>query len=736
MSRFLPSVLVSLLLLASPVFAQDYRSRIQGTVTDSSSAAIVGAQVTLLNTRTGVSVIRETNEAGRYLFDLVEPGTYNITVENVGFNRFVQQQLNVLSRADVTVDAQMQVGEVTETITVTAEATALQFNTAKLETTVSQQLTQSLPQLYRNAFLLAQLDPSVQSTSWGEDNPYDTWASNNLRIGGSGQFTNDLQVDGSPAGISVKTGYVPSTDMVQEVNVVQNAVDAEYGHSSGSAISLVMKAGTNEYHGNAFFQAQRAKWNALENRVFRTENQTRNNMFGGTFGGAIIKNKLFNFVGFEGWEKTEPAALYNTVPTDLERAGDFSGTITEDGALRPIYDPWSTQTASDGTITREPFAGNVIPGSRINSVAARYTSQLWKANGPGIDAYHTDNFIVSTPIKYPYKNFSNRTDYVVNDKLRVYGRASLTRTPVQVTGNPTGSPIYMSDRGANYDMASYAGDATYVLSPETILNIHGGYHSFRDESNFATDFSDEWSFEGVFPGLNFYDPVFADPSVPKLIPRMTINGGTHMGPGGGYWHETPHAWEVSAKLTQQHGNHFLKMGTDVRSATTNSLLLSVHAGFGFDAVPTAETYNNPDLLLSGDSFATFLTGAIAPQGDGSGANNWDSGETGFPINISPQVVSRFYGFYLNDDWKVTPKLTLTLGIRYEYESPFQDSLNRETRALDLNAPIPELQGTTMPAEVSEFYQGSWSMNGAFQFASDENRGSWNGGSGTISPRIG
>jgi hypothetical protein len=737
MSCVLPSlVIASLLLLASPVFGQDYRSRIQGSVTDPSDAAIVGAQVTLMNTKTGVSTVQGTNVAGHYLFDLVEPGTYTITVESPGFSRFVQEQLSVSSRADVTVDAQMQVGEVSETVTVTAEAASLQFNNAKLETTVNQQLTSSLPQLYRNVFLLAQLDPSVQSTSWGEDNPYDTWASNNLRIGGSGQFTNDLQVDGSPAGISVKTGYVPSTDMVQEVNVVQNAVDAEYGHSSGSAISVVMKSGTNDYHGNAFFQAQRAKWNALENRVFRTENQTRNNMFGATFGNAIIKNKLFNFVGFEGWEKTEPATLYNTVPTDLERAGDFSGTMTDEGALRPIYDPWSTQTAADGTITRQQYPNNTIPAAQLNPTAVRYTGALWKANGPGIDAFHTNNYVVSTPIKYPYKNFSDRVDYVASEKLRVYGRISLTRTPVQVTGNPTGSPIYMSDRGADYNMGSWAGNATYIVSPSTVLNIHGGYHSFRDASHFATDFDPAWSWEGVFPNANFFDPVFADPSVPKLIPRMTVNGGTHMGPGGGYWHETPHNWEISAKLTQQRGNHFLKFGTDVRNTVTNSLLIDVLPGFGFDAGPTADTYNNPDLLLSGDSYATFLTGAITPNLGGGDGNWWDSGYTAFPIDISPQVRSRFYGFFVNDDWKVTRDLTLSLGLRYEYESPFQDAENRETRALDLNAPIPELQGTVMPDEVRQFYQGSWSMNGAFQFASDDHRGSWDGGWGTISPRIG
>ena len=118
------------------------------------------------------------------------------------------------------------------------------------------------------------------------------------------------------------------------------------------------------------------------------------------------------------------------------------------------------------------------------------------------------------------------------------------------------------------------------------------------------------------------------------------------------------------------------------------------------------------------------------------ANNWDSGHTAFPIDISPHVRSRFYGLYLNDDWKVTRNLTLSLGLRYEYESPFHDAQNRETRALDLNAPIPELQGTQMPAELGQFYQGPWNMTGAFQFASDQHPGSWDGGAGSVSPRIG
>jgi hypothetical protein len=745
-SRFssIARLMVLLVLLSSLAWGQEYRGRVQGNILDSSQAVVAGATVTLLNTKTGASMVRQSSETGHYLFDLIEPGTYTITVEFQGFSKHVEEDVRVASRADLTIDVSLKPGELKETISVTADAATLQFNTAKLETTVDQKLTQALPQLYRNVFLLAQLDPSVESTSWGEDNPYDTWASNNLRIGGSGQFTNDLQVDGSPSGISVKTGYVPSPDMVQEVNVLQNTLDAEYGHSSGSSISVVMKAGTNEYHGTGFYQAQRPKLNALENRVYRSENQTFNNMFGGTFSSPILKNKLFNFVGYEQWEKTEPGMLYNTVPTDAERMGDFSQTLGDDGNLRVIYDPWTTQTAPDGTITRTPFPNNIIPPDRIDPIAAKYTAALWKANGPGIDNFHTNNFVVSTPIKYPYKNFSDRADYIVNDRLRIYGRFSRTLTPVGVTGNPTGSPMYMSDRGADYNMKSFAGDATYTMSPTTVLNFHGGYHNFTDVSHFATDFPPEWSWQGVFGNNNFYAPIFADPSIPQLIPRMSIclqtNAPcTHMGPGGGYWHETPHAMEFSGKIAQQRGKHYLKAGADIRRTNTNSLILNVNPGFGFDQLPTAATYNNPNLLYSGDSYATFLLGAIAPTdlaSWGGNGNWWDSGATGFPVNIAPDTRSKFYGFYLNDDFKVTRNLTLNLGLRYEYESPFHDAQNRESRALDLSQAIPELQGITMPEEMEPFYSGPWKMNGAFQFASNEHPGAWDGGWGTLSPRIG
>lgn len=737
------ALLFAAALVAAPCIAQEFRGRIQGTVTDTSQASVVGATVTLRNVGTGVVTTRQTGDAGQYIFDLVQPGTYTVVIELSGFTRFAQENILLQQRGDVTVNATLKAGDVKETVTVSAEANAVQFNTAKLETTVDSRLTSSVPQLYRTPFLLAQLDPAVEkSDGQSEYMPYHSWGPNTQKVGGGQNYTADLQVDGAPVGIGYKTSYVPSPDMVQEVNVQQNTVDAEYGHSAGSAISLTLKSGSNQYHGTAFYQGQYPWANALENRVYRTTNLGRNHMYGGTLGHPILKNKLFNFVAYEGWEQTDPSLLIQTLPTDLERAGNFSQSLNNVGGLRTIYDPWSTQTSPDGrTITRTPFPNNIIPQAQLDPVATGYTSHLWAANSPGIGPYHVNNYSVSLPIKFPYKNFSDRVDYQITDKLRVSGRISLFKTPV-TSSNPTGSDYFISDRGSNRNATSITGDVTYAMSPHTVINLRGDYHSFVDESNYASQFSVEgWS--KIWPNNDFYKAAFQDPSVPVLLPRMSITGtdgntrNLNMGPGGGYWNQKPTGDSFSAKIAQQRGSHYLKAGFDTRGTRSPQGLILSNPGFGFDARPTSETYVNPNTLLSGDGYATFLIGAIAPT-NGS-PSDWDSNGTSMPVINFLKPSTRFYGAFLNDDWKITRNLTLNLGLRYEYEQAWREDQNRSVRPLDLTVPIPEFQGANapqIPAVVKQFYGGPTIYNGAFQFTDGSNRGQWNAGSGVWSPRIG
>lgn len=733
---------LALAAFAFTLTAQEYRGRVQGFVSDPTQAAITGATVTLHNVDTGVTATRQTGEQGRYLFDLVLPGKYTVTVQLQGFNKFVQANVVLQSRSDVTVDAVLRPGDVRETVTVEGQSNAVQFNTSKLETTVDSALVSNLPQISRNPLLLARLDPAVvQSDTSREVEPYMTWSGNRQQIGGGRDYSNDLQIDGSPIGIGYKTSYMPSPDSVQEVAVQQNAVDAEYGHSSGSAITLTMKAGTNDWHGNAFYQGQYPWANALENRVLRTINLGRTHMYGGTLGNPIKKNKLFNFFSYEQWRKTDPNDLLHTLPTDLERQGNFSQSLNAVGGLRTIYDPWTTQTSEDGrTITRMPLPGNVIPKSAQDPVATMYMSNLWKANRPGQGPYNVNNYYVPLPIRYDYHNISNRTDYVMSDKLRFYGRYSKLWTPV-TTANPTGSEFYVNDRGSQRDALSVSGDAVYMVSPSTIVNINATYHSFVDSSKYADSAKTDWG--KIWPNSNFYNTIFGNKVVPQLLPRMSIMGvnngeyWTAMGPRGGTWDQRPTADSVSVKVARQQGKHYLKMGADTRGTRTTSLIVSNNPGFGFQADGTAATYVNPDLRTSGDGYATFLMGVVQPAG--GGADSWDSGSTSMTASILPQGQNRFYGMFLNDDWKISRNLTLNLGLRYEYETAYTDPENRLTRPLDLTSPIPEMQGAgapQIPAEVRQFYEGPTTFNGAFQFADADNRGQWNSGKGGFSPRIG
>ncbi|MCC6540272.1 MAG: carboxypeptidase regulatory-like domain-containing protein [Bryobacterales bacterium] len=714
----------------------------QGAVTDSTNAPVAGATVTLKNIDTGVSATRQSTDQGRYLFDLVLPGTYTVTVQLQGFNKFVQEKIVLQSRADVTVDATLRPGDVSESVTVTDQASTVQFNTSKLETTVDQALVSNLPQMSRNPLLLARLDPAVvQQDTAREVEPYFTWSGNRQEIGGGRNYSNDLQVDGSPIGIGYKTSYMPSPDAVQEVAVQQNAIDAEYGHSAGSAITLTMKSGTNSWHGNAFYQGQYPWANALENRVFRTINLGRTHMYGGTLGNPIKKNKLFNFFAYEQWRKTDPNDFLNTLPTDLERSGDFSRSLNAVGGLRTIYDPFTTETSADGrTVTRMPFPGNAIPRSQQDPIAVQYLGQLWKPNRAGTGNYNINNYYVPLPIRYDYHNISNRTDYIMSDRLRFYGRYSKLWTPVTTT-NPTGSELFVNDRGSQRDATSISGDAVWTASPTTIVNINATYHSFVDASRFATTCSGCWA--KTWPNANFHKTVFDNKAVPELVPRMSVMGAgtgeywTSMGPRGGTWDQRPDADSVSLKIARQQGKHYLKMGADTRGSRTTSLIVNNNPGFGFQADTTNATYIAPDLRTSGDGYATFLLGALQPAGNG--ADSWDSGSTSMTATILPQGQNRFYGTFINDDWKVSRDLTINLGLRYEFETAYQDPQDRLTRPLDLTSPIPEMQGANapqLPAEVKQFYNGPTVFNGAFQFADSSNRGQWNAGRGGFSPRIG
>src|SRR5436190_5490883 len=390
-----------LLLLAacvSGVFAQDYRAKVQGLVTDSTDAIVPGAKVTLLNNGTGIATVRDSGGNGLYLFDSVEPGTYTVSAELQGFSKQVHENVLVQTRADVTVNFGLKPGGTVETVTVEASAVALQFNTTTRELTVDRKMLAELPVKARNPFSLALLDPAVVSRYTSEKNPFFMWSSSSMDVGGNTNQKNDLLLDGAPIQIGPKGSYAPPMDAVQEFSIQQNSVDAEFGHSGGGTMSVSMKSGTNEFHGTASYFGRNPKLNAILNPTNRTKNFVRNHIWGGTVGGPIKKNRVFNFFAYEGWRTKEPKDAARTMPTELERTGDFSKSLTRTGTLRTIYDPETTVlNVATNTATRQPFVGNVIPQTRIDPTAKRIMQDFWGANSPGDDLSGSNNFRISYP---------------------------------------------------------------------------------------------------------------------------------------------------------------------------------------------------------------------------------------------------------------------------------------------------------------------------------------------------
>jgi len=322
------SVLVTL-----PALAQTFRGQVRGLVSEASGAVIPNATVTLANASTGVTTTKQTDSAGVYIFDFIDPGTFTVTVEASGFGRYVQSNVVVQSSSQMTVNVALTPGTVQQSITVDATPPAVEFNSSNQELTIDTKMANDTPRIDRNPFKLSMLEPAAVNTR-GEMLPYQSWAANSVDLGGGTNLKNNLLVDGNPIGIGHKAGYPPNQDDVQESVVSQNSVDAADGHSAGGTISLTTKAGTNEWHGMVFYLGRYPWLSAVADRTRDVTNAQRQHMFGGTFGNPIIKNKLFNFFSIEDWKINSPYSYTRTVPTALERGGDFSATVDATGAQR------------------------------------------------------------------------------------------------------------------------------------------------------------------------------------------------------------------------------------------------------------------------------------------------------------------------------------------------------------------------------------------------------------------
>lgn len=703
--------LVAVLVMAPALLAQDSRGRVQGVVVDSTDARVPGALITLRNVNTGVAVRKPASEIGQYIFDYVDPGSYVMRAEMSGFGTVVQENVTVGVRGDVTVNFVLTPQAAAEAITVTDAPPTVKFNSASLELTVDRKMLDNLPVMSRNPLLMATLDPAV-TLNYGNMTaaaPYRMWYGSSLDLGGSTSQKNDILLDGTPTQVGAKASYQPPMDAVEEFAVQQSAVDAEFGHSAGGSVAVSMKSGSNEVHGTAYYFGQNPKLNAVSNAVVRTPNLVRKHMWGGTVGSPIKRNRLFNFFSYEQWRYSQPASTIMTLPTDLERKGDFSQSLTQYGTLRAIYDPLTT-TNVDGVITRQPFAGNIIPTQRIDPTAARMMQDIWRPNGPGEGPTGTRNYGQGYSWLNLYKNFSNRTDWNIRDNWKIFGRYSRFDTRLEQADFSNSRAVVNPVDGV-MNSQNIVADTVYTISASTVLNVRWSLTSINDSYDSpATALSEQEAAE-LWGGNAWFKP-YAE-GMPRIYyPYLNI-GGNAFGRDT-YWYQQPKTHSYFARISRQQGSHYLKAGTDNRFTRGRAVRPRLW-NFYFTATDTANTYASPDTRRTGDAYASFLLGVMDPS---------RSVSQKIPMQ-NPNVNS--YSGYLQDDYKLTRRITLQLGLRWEYEPAPYDPEYRLSRYLDLTDPIPEMQSTppVMPADVAAMMGGrAQQFTGAWLFTDRENRNMW------------
>lgn len=719
---------------AGSLLAQDYRAKLQGYVTDASNAAVPGAAVSLKNVGTGVATTRKTSDQGHFLFDLVQPGTYSLTVTGSGFEPYERKDILVQTGADVTVNAQLNVGAVSGSITVTSGASTVEFNSASMSETINGKMLDQMPVIGRSPYTLAILEPAVINKygnggmDVSQNLPFYQISQNGMDIGGATGGRNQLLLDGVDTRVEQRGSYAPPMDAVQEVVVQQNPVDAEYGNSGGAAISISMKSGTNELHGSGYYYGRNPYFNAVPSAITREPSQARNHILGTTLGGPVWipkvlngKNKAFWFFNYEHWQASQAGGLQSmTLPTDLERAGDFSQSPNMQGGLRTIYDPMTTVTdAATNTAKRTPFPGNKIPSTRIDPAAAALMNYIWRPNGAGDNSLtHINNWKADPSVGNPYSNLSARGDYNINDKWHVFGRYS-RQNQWQTPTLPVDSAAYMSWGAAKMYAVNVAANVDGTLSPSTLVNFRVGYIRSTDALDLPSAKTTAAAWKNIWPNSDWWQQALSANS-DVYFPSFNVGGSAFGNPSS--WDLEPRQFSYSGMVMKQAGSHYVKFGAKVSHYSSNSGLPD-WGNFNFDAALTSSTYINSPTDVSGDSWATFLLGYPSSGYTNCAARVW--------------TTSNNAGVFIQDDWKLSRNLTVNLGLRWEYDqAPTEENLNL-IRNLDLSSPIPEFAANP-PAFPSLSKYGAFParFNGALEFLDSQNPRLFHAPKDVFLPRIG
>jgi hypothetical protein len=678
-----------LTLLPSSAISQTTFGSITGVITDATGAAVPGVNITLTNIGTGEQRQTVTGDDGLYQFVNLIPGRYKIDATKAGFQHFTRQPITVDVAQAVRIDVTMALGEVSQTVEVTAETPLLQPQTSSLGQVVESRLTTELPLNGRNVFNLVTLAPSVVPQGQSMTNPTGTnpFAWNNYQIGGAFAGQSIEYLDGVPLnnGYLNLPSFIPTQDSIQEFKVQTNNLSPEWGRFAGGVVNLDTKSGSNGFHGEAYEFLRNKVLNA--NTFFNNEAGVgtpafTQNQFGVNAGGPIIPNKTFWFFSYEGFRLRQGQSFVDTVPTPAERAGDFSGLVDSNGNPITIYDPTSTHqigvdSKGNPIYGRTPLScngqANVICPSLINPTSQALL-KLWPLpNAAGNPLTHVNNFVTNYKAGGDNDEYIGRIDQVIGNKQRLFGRISYWSN-LNLPTDPFGTGLCLDRCTETFDVYNGVIDDIVTFSPTVVGDFRASVNRFnygRTNPNQGFDLTSI----GWPALLNSEIP----PSIRSIpVPNVSGMAGDVAGTQGAgsviIAHDTDYNFGPS--LTVIHGKHSIKFGGQVLVERHDYAQTNIASGiFSFDNGFTA---SSPFSGSGGFGFASYLLGYP------SGGNN------SLPAFVAGQNIYR--AFYFGDTWQVGSRLTLDLGLRYEINGPWSERYNRLSW-LDLHVPNPLAQAT-------------------------------------------
>jgi Carboxypeptidase regulatory-like domain/TonB dependent receptor-like, beta-barrel len=679
-----------LLALTVAAVAQESRGTITGTVRDASKGLVPGATVTVVNVAMGTTVTVTTNDAGFFQAPYLLPGTYRVEVELLGFKKYVREKVDVRVADRLELEVDLQTAGTTEEITVTAETPLLETTNASLGNVVDARRISELPTPHGDPYALIGLASGVSATGDPRlDRPFEPTHIVGYAMDGTRGNRSDLTIDGVPSTATANAGeviasYVPPADIVQEFKVQTATFDAGFGNTEGGVTNLSIKAGTNQLHGTAYYN--KTPKALFANDFFANANRIpladfTYNRYGGSAGGPVVipgydgRRKTFFMYGFEGIHESRPRNNGTpTVPTEKMRNGDFSELLAL-GSQYQIYNPFTRRSIGGGRFQQDPFPGNIIPQNLINPVARAALEYIGRPVTAG-NADGTNNFQQpSLPETIKYANNTVRVDHVLSEKQRAYGRYSWYNRNSNYNNYfnnlATGEWFKFISRQTAFD-------DVYVINPTTVFNVRYGYNWFvrGTDTNPANHGFDLTS-------LGF--PASYNSAIPDDIRRFPrfdfISTGTtanYQGTGFGGELRPNETHSVIATLNKSMGSHSLRTGVEYRRyRETSEFFANNQTGqFNFDSVWTRGPLDNSTAAPGslGQSFAAFLLG-LPTSGTVVRAQSYNE-------------ASSTTGVFLQDDWRLGDRLTVNLGVRYEYETPLVEADNQSVRGFDEAAVQP------------------------------------------------